>query len=77
MLKFTKSHSALVFFFGCVESCFNSRALLLHSMWDLSFWTRDQTHILSCIGRQILNHWTTEEVPCIRFLLLHNKLSQT
>ena len=31
-------------------------------MWDLSFPTKDQTHIL-CIGRRILNHWTTREVP--------------
>ena len=30
-------------------------------MWDLSFPTRDQTHI-PCIGRQSLNHWTTKEV---------------
>ena len=38
------------------------------SMWDLSSPTRDWTHIL-CIARQILNHWTTKEVPsllCIR-----------
>ena len=31
-------------------------------MWDLSSLTRDQTHV-PCIGRQILNHWTTREVP--------------
>ena len=24
--------------------------------------TRDRTHV-PCIGRQILNHWTTREVP--------------
>ena len=24
-------------------------------------WTRDRTHV-SCIGREILNHWTTREV---------------
>ena len=29
-------------------------------MWDLSSRTRDRTHI-PCIGRQILNHWTTRE----------------
>ena len=28
-----------------------------------SSWTRDQTHV-SCIGRQILNHWTTREALC-------------
>ena len=26
-----------------------------------SSWTMNQTHVL-CIGRQILNHWTTVEV---------------
>ena len=31
-------------------------------MGDLSFWTRDQAHIL-CDGRLILNHWTAREVP--------------
>ena len=31
-------------------------------MWDLSYLTRDQTHV-PCIGRQILNQWTTKEVP--------------
>ena len=33
-----------------------------HNMWDLSSLTGDQTCIL-CIERQILNHWTTKEVP--------------
>ena len=37
-------------------------AYLPHGMWDVSFLTRDQTHV-PCIGRQILNHWTTREVP--------------
>ena len=31
-------------------------------IWDLGSLTRDQTHI-PCIGRQSLNHWTTEEGP--------------
>jgi len=31
-------------------------------MWDLSFLTRDRTHT-PCIPRQILNHWTTRELP--------------
>ena len=35
-------------------------------MWDLSSLTRDQTHVLY-IGRQILNHWTTREVPSSSF----------
>ena len=28
--------------------------------------TRDQTHV-PCIGRRILNHWTTREVPDLGF----------
>ena len=38
-------------------------------MWDLSFLTRDQTHVL-CIGKRSLNHWTIREVPSIPFCLL-------
>ena len=38
-------------------------------MWDLSFLTRDRTCI-PCIGRWILYHWTTREVPA--FLLLNS-----
>ena len=34
------------------------------STWDLCSLIRDQTHLL-CVGRQILNHWTTREVPDI------------
>ena len=30
-------------------------------MWDRSSWIREQTYV-PCIGRQILNHWTTREV---------------
>ena len=32
------------------------------SMWDSSSQTKDGTHV-PCIGRWILNHWTTREVP--------------
>ena len=39
-------------------------AQLPHSTWDFSSWTRDQTCI-PCIGRGILNHWITREVPLI------------
>ena len=31
-------------------------------MWDLSFQARDQTCI-PCVGKWILNHWTTRKVP--------------
>ena len=35
----------------------------LDALWHVrSSWTRDWTHV-SCIGRRILNHWTTREVP--------------
>ena len=36
-------------------------------MWDLNSLTRAQTCI-PCIGRLILNHWTTREVPNLNFL---------
>ena len=39
-------------------------------MWDLSSLTRDQTRVPPCIGRQILNHWTTREVPYVFWLRL-------
>ena len=42
-------------------------AKLLHSVWDLSSQTRDQTHI-AWIARQILNQRTTREVPDTVFL---------
>ena len=31
-------------------------------MWDLSFLTRDGSHV-PCITRQTFNHWTTREAP--------------
>ena len=37
--------------------------------WDLSSLIRDQTHIPS-IGRQVLNHWTTREIPGLLSLSL-------
>ena len=42
------------------------RASLPHSMWGLSSPTRGWTCV-PCIGRQILNHWTTREVLHIYF----------
>ena len=38
-------------------------------MWDLSSLTRDRNHI-PCIGRRILNLWTTREVPLKTVLFL-------
>ena len=47
------------------ELCsYGMRAQLLCGMWDLSSLTRDQTHI-PCIARQLLNDWTTREVPAM------------
>ena len=40
----------------------------LATLWPVgSFWTRDQIHA-PYIGRQILNHWTTREVPSFPIL---------
>ena len=44
-------------------------AQLLHGIWNLSSLTEDQTHI-PCIAGQILNHWTTREVPLFMPLIL-------
>ena len=46
-------------------SC-SSQASLLRGTWDLRSPTRDQTHA-PCVARQILNHWTTREIPQISF----------
>ena len=52
-------------------------------MWELSSPTRDQIHVC-CIGRWILNHWTTREVlmthlfhnwKCLPLILPHLFLS--
>ena len=48
---------------GSGTSNYRAWASLPCGMWDLSFLTTDWT-CLSCIGRQILNHWTTREIPC-------------
>ena len=44
------------FYFGCTGSS------LLCSMWGFSLPTQDQAHI-PCIGRWVLNHGTTRDVP--------------
>ena len=38
-------------------------------MWDLSSTTKDRT-LIPCLGRQILNQWTTREVLFINKVLL-------
>ena len=59
---------------SCVSSVLECRlsscgtwASLLRSMWEYSR-TRAQTRV-PCVGRQILNHCTTREVPTILFYL--------
>ena len=42
------------------SSC-GTLAWLPWAMWDISSPVRDWTHV-PCIGRQILNHWTTKKV---------------
>ena len=73
----TEQETGLVFFFfflavsglGPLEIFIATRRLssrgkcgLPHGMWELNSLTRGRTCILS-IGRQILNHWATREVP--------------
>ena len=50
-----------------LSSC-GTRAYLLQDMWDLSSLNRDRTCV-SCLGRWILHHWTTKEVPECLYLL--------
>ena len=58
-----------------LNSC-GERVSLPRGMWDLSSLTRDRTHV-PCIGRQILYHWTTREVPQFCFLMPNNKFNNT
>ena len=58
----------LLLFFGCTGSLlWYSGFSLWHMdlavriMWDLSFLTKDGTHV-PCIWKWILNHWTTREI---------------
>ena len=48
---------------GALASLFQS----MSGMWDFSSLTRDQIYI-HCIGRWILNHWTTREVSALASL---------
>ena len=47
----------------CGLSMCGPRAEVLHVACGIS-WTRNQTHV-PCIGRQILQHWTSRKVPLI------------
>ena len=59
--------AGLVFIVRYVLSSCGAQAWLPCSMWGLSSLTRDPTHVLY-VERQILNHWTTREVPKACFL---------
>ena len=77
-----KSHDIFLIFiltkkiFGCPESLSQFAVRRLYSVW-----TQSLGHMLSClqhvgsqnlshyIGRWILNHWTSREVPQVMFLL--------
>ena len=50
-----------------LNSC-GARSQLLCGMWNLNSPTRDQTRI-PCIGRCILNHWTSREFPALALFL--------
>ena len=50
-----------------LSSC-GTQPLLLHGTWDLSSQTRDRT-CDPCIARQIINHWPTREVPCVKSII--------
>ena len=52
---------------ACGLSLWCSALVALSCMWDPSSLTRDQNQV-PCIARQILNHWTTREVPRITIL---------
>ena len=43
---------------------------VLHIMRDLTSWTRARTRV-PCIGRRILNHWATREVPNLIILTIN------
>ena len=47
---------------ACGLSICSVQAQLPHGICDLISPNRDRTHV-PCIGRKILNHWTTREVP--------------
>ena len=42
---------------------------LPHIVWELNFPARDETQVV-CIGRWMLNHWTTREVLILFFFLV-------
>ena len=49
--------------------CGVQKVQLPQGRWDLSSLTRDLTHT-PCIGKQVLNHWTTKEVHVFWIILV-------
>ena len=58
----------MCFSLAVVPKCKSSVDAVFHDIRDLSSPTRDQTCV-PCIGRWILNYWTTKEVPLIVVLI--------
>ena len=56
-----------------LSSC-GTQASLLQGMWFT--WVRDQTHV-SCIGKEILYHWTVREALKFFFIRKYSFLAQT
>ena len=54
--------------FSCFSSRLQASVVVEHGLSDSKacgiLWIKDQTHV-SCIGRQILSHWTIREVPIL------------
>ena len=69
-LKTLISLSGFSLVVACRLCCWGTQVWLSIGVWDLSSLTKGQTHI-PCIGRQVLNHWTTREVPHFYFILFH------
>ena len=63
----------IYFFFPQPLGLQGTWAYLLHGMWDVSSPTRDGTNV-PCVGRWILNHWSTRRVPVL-FSVLHRVTS--
>ena len=63
----------IFFFFPQPLGLQGTWAYLLHGMWDVSSPTRDGTNV-PCVGRWILNHWSTRRVPVL-FSVLHRVTS--
>ena len=69
MIRFGFSGSPTSLELWCALEPVGSVVVACRPLWDLNSLTGDQTHVL-CIGRQILNHWATREVPKLYVLIV-------